>query len=94
MWMQIPNMLHTLHKNIDVYLKDSDEFFRKNDMMKYVDWYNKFKKEFEDPTPDKLGEIEKRILSGFVISRLGLNPFVTLKQYSSIFVSNNVIPSI
>jgi hypothetical protein len=80
-------------KNIDVYLKNSDEFFKKNDMMKYVNWYNKFKKEFEDPSPDKMGEIGKRIMSGFVISRLGLNPFVTLKQYSSIFVSNNVIPS-
>ena len=80
-------------KNIDVYLKNSDEFFRKNDMMKYVEWYNKFKKEFEDPSPDKMGEIGKRLMSRFVISRLGLNPLVTLKQYSSIFVSNNVIPS-
>ena len=79
-------------KNIDVYLKEADSFIRDNDMLRYVEWYNKFKKEFEDPSPDKLGEIGKRLLSGFVISRLGLNPFVTLKQYSSLFIANNVIP--
>jgi len=80
-------------RNLDVYVAQNDNFFRANDMHKYVEWYNKFKKEFEDPSEDKLGEVGKRLLGGFVISRLGLNPFVTLKQYSSIFVSNTVIPA-
>lgn len=80
-------------RNMNLFMKKNEQFFKDNNMEEYVEWWNFTRETIFNPKQSILGSIEQKLLEGFVISRLGLNPFVFLKQFTSIPLASTVIPS-
>lgn len=80
-------------RNMNLFMKKNEEFFKDKKMQKYVEWWNFTRENIFNPTQSILGSIEQQLLEAFVISRLGLNPFVFLKQFTSIPLASTVIPA-
>lgn len=70
--------------NINNLLKANEDFLRQNGMQSYIEWWNEQKNHIYNGDTDILGPTGAALMKGFVYSRLGLNPFVFLKQFTSV----------
>lgn len=80
-------------RNMNVFIRNNEKFLVDNGMKHYIEWWNKTERHMFNGDQDALGEIGKRIVSGFVVSRLGLNPFVDMKQFTSVPLATTTIPT-
>lgn len=79
--------------NMKRFLANNEAYLIQNGMKDYIEWFNKTERHMFEGDPNELGKVGSMLLNGFVVSRLGLNPFVDLKQFTSVPLATTAIPS-
>ena len=75
-------------RNMNILLKNNEKFLEEN-----INWWNKTERHLFEGEEDIAGGVGRSLITGFVLSRLGLNPFVDLKQLTSVLLATTNIPS-
>jgi len=81
-------------RNVDNILRANEQTIKDLGLEHKVDWWVNYKKNvFNPPNESVLGKTGNGMMANFVLSRLGLNPFVSFEQLTAIPLAVNTIPS-
>jgi len=81
-------------RNVDNFLKANEPLIKELGLEHKTQWWVDYKKNvFNPPSEGVLGKTGNGMMANFILSRLGLNPFVSAEQLTAIPLAVNTIPA-